>query len=180
MRYGSIGGRTLLAGFLLGSALFVTTGPTVSQAEAGPRYQARCDYKGVCYRKGKRHRDCRRAYHRPAYRWRSCAPLPWYYSARRTWYDGRPYYFHAGLGVYFGGVALRIELGNRAPAGYAYYDPTCGETFYSVREYRRHRRHHNHRPVLLAVQVDEYDDHGYDDDYDDGRRGRRGGGRRGE
>ena len=106
-------------------------------------------------------------YRRPIYRpvpvpvrYRACDP--WYAYAPQASLYGVDSYFHAGLGIYFGGLALSIELGDYAPAGYAYVDPVCGgERWYSVREYRRHAKRHGHQPVLIAEAVDPYgrDDH---------------------
>lgn len=63
---------------------------------------------------------------------------PWYRGARRILVSDAPYYYHAGFGIYFGGFALDISVGSRAPAGYAYFDPYCGETFWTLDAYRVH------------------------------------------
>jgi hypothetical protein len=64
---------------------------------------------------------------------------------------GSPYFFHAGFGVYFGGVSLSFQIGNVPPAGYAWFDPICNEVFWSLPAYRAHVAHHCHQPVLHAV-----------------------------
>jgi hypothetical protein len=63
----------------------------------------------------------------------------------------RPYYFHAGFGLYLGNAALSIHLVDAAPAGYVYRDPYCDATFGRVADYRRHLHRHHHRPLLDLV-----------------------------
>jgi hypothetical protein len=80
-------------------------------------------------------------------------------------YHDRPFYFHAGFGIYFGSGSLSVQIGDYAPAGYAYYDPYCDLTFTSVATYRRHC-HHRHDP-LLEIEVAAHGSYEYSDDDDD-------------
>jgi len=76
---------------------------------------------------------------------------PWWASARRVEFGDRPYYFHAGFGVSFGGAALRVTLTDAAPCGYLYLDPVSGRTFRSVTAYKRFLRGNPCRYNLLTV-----------------------------
>jgi len=193
MRARAILRMTATAGLLAGAAGFVSAGPAVRDAEAGPRVKQRT----ICSVPA---RPVYRHVHSVACR-ASCGP--WYSAAPRVVVAGAPYYFHSGFDVYFGGLALGFEISNLPPAGYAYYDPTCGRTFWSLAEYNAYRRQHrfNNPPVLHAVVIEDrghgrwdgdrgrgdWNDgrgrgrgRGHDDDDDDDDRGRRGrNGRRG-
>jgi hypothetical protein len=79
---------------------------------------------------------------------------PWYVAAPRVYVRSSPFYFHAGLNVYLGGVNLGFAFTNAVPAGYAYYDPYCGREFYSVAEYHSHLGYHPHTPVLEVIRVE--------------------------
>jgi hypothetical protein len=79
---------------------------------------------------------------------------PWYRNASRFYVDRSPFYFHAGLGIYLGGVFLNLELTDAAPAGYVYVDPYCDLEFWTVPAYRQHLHRHHHRPALRLVQVE--------------------------
>jgi len=86
----------------------------------------------------------------------NCAPpyRPWYEGAHRVYVQGDPFFFHAGFGVYLGGLALSIEIGDTAPAGCGFYDPYCGTTFAVLDGYADHCRQGRHDPVLSMVVVD--------------------------
>lgn len=90
-----------------------------------------------------------------------CAPYrvvraPWYDSAPRSSMYGVETYFHAGVGVFFGGLALSFEVGTVAPVGFVYVDPVCGERWQTLDGYRRHAHRMHHQPVLIAEAVDPY------------------------
>jgi len=76
---------------------------------------------------------------------------PWWEGAPRVYVQGSPYFFHAGLGVYLGGLGLSIQIGNAAPAGYGYLDPYCGLRFDSLEVCRTHAGAHGHDPVVEVV-----------------------------
>ncbi len=160
--------RSALTALLLGCAMLFAAGPLVGTADAGPKHKkknqgaghyhqgasgvAYCDVVHAPPRYRPRYRRAYRPVYRPA---PYCSVArPWYVGAPRLVVAGSPYYFHAGLGVYFGGVALTVELGNYAPEGYAYVDPACGELFYSVEGYAIHSQRARHAPVLYAEQMD--------------------------
>jgi hypothetical protein len=163
----------LVGGCLLGTML--TVAPAVSTAEAGkPRIQRterprveRREARHRTVRNHRRHavvRHHRRTavvyrHRRPAV-WRVHAPVrvvyrrpAWCDGARTVLVDRDPFYFHAGLGLYFGGLNLNLELGDYAPMGYAYFDPYCGEEFYSIVAYRRHLHRHQHTAALRVVWI---------------------------
>jgi hypothetical protein len=79
---------------------------------------------------------------------------PWYRTAPRFYVDRSPFYFHAGLGIYLGGVFLNLQLTDAAPAGYVFVDPYCDLEFWTVADYRRHLHRHHHRPALRLIQVE--------------------------
>lgn len=162
----------LVGGCLLGTVL--TVGAGVPDAEAGkPRIQRterprveRREARNRTVREHRRHavvREHRRhaVVHRhryPAVR-RVHAPVrivhyrPWYSGVRTVVVDRDPFYFHAGFDLYFGGVNLNIELGDVPPPGYAYFDPYCGEEFYSIVAYRRHLHLYPHTAALRVVWI---------------------------
>jgi hypothetical protein len=78
---------------------------------------------------------------------------PWYRTAPLFYVDRSPFYFHAGLGIYLGGVLLNLELTDAAPAGYVYVDPFCDVEFWTIEAYRLHLHRHHHRPALRLVEV---------------------------
>jgi len=88
---------------------------------------------------------------------------PWYYGANRIYVNSSPFFFNAGLNVFFGGANLNLRFSNYAPVGYVYVDPYCNEDFYSVSEYREHLRYERHPAALQCVYVGDHDDY---DDYD--------------
>ena len=103
--------------------------------------------------------------HRPAtvrYRdLRACPPpryisRPWYNGARRIYVHDDPFYFHAGLDLFLGGLALRLELGDMPPMGFVYYDPYCDMEFWSIAEYRHHLRYHHHPHALTVIAIEGY------------------------
>jgi hypothetical protein len=134
----------------------------VSDAAAGNR-----KWKG----RGHRHHDrgavC--VVERPAYRpvvsvsYRRPSPT-WCGDSAYVVYDGNPYWYHAGLGAYFGGVDVHVNIGNAPPRGYGYWDPECGEWFEDVRSYSTHCKRHEHRPTLQVVRVQNGTSHGHDHD----------------
>jgi hypothetical protein len=89
---------------------------------------------------------------------------PWYYGTNRIYVNSSPFYFNAGLSVFFGGANLNLQFSNYAPAGYVYVDPYCNEDFYSVSEYREHLRYEHHPAALQCVYVGDHDDD--DSNYD--------------
>jgi|GEM_PF-4381042 len=116
------------------------------QAAAGPRHSHRV------YRS---HRHGRReALHRH----------PWVRRRARfiEVYD-EPYYFHAGLGLYLGGLALEFTIGDRPPEGYLFYDPYCDRVFATLGLYRRYLRRHRVQGTLTLVPVGGFCGVGYGD-----------------
>jgi len=95
---------------------------------------------------------------RVIYRPRPVHVRPWFYGAQRIYVDDSPFYFNAGLGIYVGGLALNIQIGDVPPVGYVFYDPFCGETFWSVADYQAHLRFRPHPAVLSLIRV-EYTDY---------------------
>jgi hypothetical protein len=114
------------------------------------------DHRGDRDRYDRRHRVVVR--HRDL---RACPPpryvvRPWYRDVRRIYVHDDPFYFHAGLGIYLGGLALRLELGDLPPEGFVFYDPYCDMEFWSVSEYHRHLRYHRHPNALTVIVLDGY------------------------
>jgi len=151
--------RTALAGLLLG-AIALTAGPAVGDAQANPRHRSKAK---VVHRHGPAcgHVHAPPRVVHPRDRWAAPARhhRPWHAGARRILVGDAPYFYHADFGVYLGGLALNVTVGSRAPRGYAYYDPYCGETFWTLDEYRRHRTGRwggraAHPPALHLVVVD--------------------------
>jgi hypothetical protein len=86
------------------------------------------------------------------YAWR-----PWWTGAPCLYLDEAPYYFSADLGMYMGGFALDFSVGNVAPAGYVFYDPYCGDRFWTAAAYRHHLRFHHHPAALRVIAVEDDD-----------------------
>ena len=78
---------------------------------------------------------------------------PWYYEAPQVVVASSPYYFHAGLNLYLGGVNLNLAFTDPAPAGYVYVDPYCDRQFVTAADYRRHLHRHDHSPALWVEFV---------------------------
>jgi len=78
---------------------------------------------------------------------------PWWEGAPRVYVHGTPFFFHAGLGVYLGGVGLSLGIGDCSPAGYVYVDPYCGTRFDSLEYYAVHARFQGHSPVVEVVAL---------------------------
>jgi len=116
-------------------------------------------------------------------------PFPvWCEQPRVAYYDDRPFFFHASLGVFVSGGSIFVDVGNAPPAGYGYYDPYCRTSFRTVVDYRRHCHGQRHGPLVQVISIsdrghdacdhdagqccagghdDVYTDSGYDDDYYD-------------
>ena len=148
-----------LVGCFLGAALMLGADPVVSSAEArhkGHKYTKQ--HKQPRYERHYRshHRPVTVRHHRP-YRVRVRHHRPWYVGTRRVYVHDSPFYFHAGLNVYLGGLQLGLRFTNSVPVGYVYVDPYCDLEFYSVDRYHRHLRRYPHRPTLwVAREVCEY------------------------
>jgi hypothetical protein len=85
-------------------------------------------------------------------------PAPtWCRDASYVVFDGDPYWYHVGLGAFFSGVDVNVDIGNAPPRGYGYWDPECGEWFGDVRAYSTHCKRHGHRPMLQVAVI--HDDH---------------------
>ena len=80
---------------------------------------------------------------------------PWYHDARRIYVDDDAFYFNASLGLYLGGLALNVQIGDVAPYGYVYYDPFCGETFWTLTSYRSHLWGYPHPHALTLIPLDD-------------------------
>ena len=68
--------------------------------------------------------------------------------------NGDPYWYHVGLGVFFGGVNVNVNVGNAPPSGFGYWDPYCDEWFDSAAAYSQHCGYCDHERVLQVVAVD--------------------------
>jgi len=86
------------------------------------------------------------------------------YRAHRVIVYGEPYYYHAGFGLYLGGLALGVRLGNAMPAGYVLYDPYCERRFYSLRAVERHMARCGHERCVSLVQAGDFHEY-YEDGY---------------
>ena len=75
---------------------------------------------------------------------------PWHRGASCVYVGTQPFYFHAGFGIHFGGLALEFALGPYPPAGFAYYDPYCGVAFWSLDGYYEHVEWCGH-PAMLTL-----------------------------
>jgi hypothetical protein len=97
-------------------------------------------------------------------------PQPVVYVARR------PFYECDAMGMYLPKSWINVQIGNRPPRGYVFYDPYCHRTFSTLTRFRAHRRAPGHMVALDIVAVDDlrwegrnayyardYDDCGYDD-----------------
>jgi len=107
--------------------------------------------------KGHKHKHCRE---QVAVRYVPVQPQ-WCPSSAHVVYEGDPYWYHVGVGAYFGGAQLNVEFGDRAPEGYGYWDPYCGRSFESVPVYTDHCARHRHEPALRVVPVDYRYGYGY-------------------
>ena len=154
--------HTAIVGCLLGATLMLGADPVVSSAEArgkshqGPKYHKQ--------HKQHHYEHHYRSHHRPVtvrhynnHRARVRHHRPWHAGARRIYVHDSPFYFHAGLNVYLGGVQLGLNFTNTAPTGYVYVDPFCDLEFYSVDSYHRHlRRYPHHSTLWVAREVCAY------------------------
>ncbi len=106
-------------------------------------------------------------------RWARRQPIWASAPTRVYYYERRPYFFHSGFDVFFGGDGFFLQVGNFAPRGYVYYDPTCHLDFSTLSAYRLHLHHHHHPALIDVVVIDHpyydeyhpvyvYDDCGYD------------------
>lgn len=89
-------------------------------------------------------------------------------STRIYHHDRRPFYFHSGFDVFFGGDAFWFNVGNVPPHGYVYYDPHCHLPFDTVSAYRLHLRRHDHHALIDVIVADDlsyYGDPLYGDSY---------------
>jgi hypothetical protein len=155
MRTKRIAGRFVMMGALLSMVLLLVGGPLVPDAEARKRHRkpaARKVVKRVHHPVAVRHHRPRPVpvYREPVY---VRVARPWYYTAPRVYVHHAPFYYHAGLNVYLGGITLGFGFGNAPPAGFVYYDPYCGREFRTVSRYHRHLRRHPHAATLEVVRV---------------------------
>jgi hypothetical protein len=84
--------------------------------------------------------------------------------------ENDPFYWSASLGVYLGGGAIFVQVGNRPPAGYLFYDPIRNRTFTCLDTYRAWCARQCVQPVVTLVAVPGacYADNGYYGYYGDG------------
>ena len=143
----------VLTAVLVGAALMMVTAPIISTAEAHKRSKrVKVVKRHHVPRHHQRWQPVLRHHPRPVYLRHH---RPWYTDTRHIYVDDSPFYFHAGLNVFFGGVGLHIDLGNTPPAGYGYYDPYCSLGFQTVHAYQRHLSRHRHRGALQVVRIRE-------------------------
>lgn len=148
--------RIALGVGILGVAFLLSAGPLADAAEAHRRHRA----PKVVYRQQHvRHHKAKIVYRdcapRPARVYRYVEPVrcyqPWYDAAPHVVVASSPYYFHAGLNVYLGGVNLNFDFHDPAPQDYVYLDPYCEMQFATVGDYHRHLRRHDHAAALEVV-----------------------------
>lgn len=149
------------------ASLIVVCGLLVSDASAHGRHQKKKAYHSHSHRSHPTKVVVRRpvvvhprvsfAHYRPA----ACPAPTWCRDASYVVYDGDPYWHHVGLGVYFGGVNLNVDVNSAPPSGCGYWDPYCEEWFDDARAYSSHCGRYDHAPTLQIVQ--------YDDECSDGR-----------
>ena len=139
--------------------------PKVVKRHQQPKYRHSPRHQQPEYRHSPRHQ---RNDWRPVIRHLRSRPVyarnhsrPWYNNVQRVYVQESPFYFHAGLNVFFGGVGFQIDLGNHAPAGYGYYDPYCSLQFETVNSYHRHLSRHRHRGALEVIRIRNSCDYGY-------------------
>jgi hypothetical protein len=118
--------------------------------------------------------------HAPRYVYTEPCSQPVIYVSRR------PFYEYRQLGMYVPQSWINVQIGNRAPRGYVFYDPYCHRTFSTLARFRAHKRGPGHMVALDIVAVDDlrwegrnayyardYEECGYDDgrynDYGDDR-----------
>lgn len=82
---------------------------------------------------------------------KTVAVRPWYSGAQKILFRSSPYYFHASLGVYFGGASLSLAVGDVAPLGYIYYHPYSGRRFRTVAGFKAYCSLHPRQPRVLTV-----------------------------
>jgi len=100
-----------------------------------------------------RSRTVYRDVYRPSYRHRSP------YATYTVWRRSNSGAVFAG---FVGGLFLGATLANAAPAGFAYYDPYCHDTFTTLGAYYSHCGGHRHSRTVHVIEIA----HGYDyDDY---------------
>jgi hypothetical protein len=144
----------------------------VVRREARPVYRSRTVY-----------RDVYRPSYRSSYRHRSP------YATYTVWRRSNSGAVFAG---FVGGLFLGATLANAAPAGFAYYDPYCHDTFATLGAYYSHCGVHRHTRTVHVIEIaagygyndyhycggceehywgashscghDSYDDYEYDDD----------------
>ena len=87
--------------------------------------------------------------------WAFRSPAPfWCRDGRYVEFEGNPYWFNVGFGVYFGGVDVNVELGNVPPAGFGYWDPCVGRWVGDLRAYAMECKRYGRVPALRIVRVD--------------------------
>lgn len=80
--------------------------------------------------------------------WRS----GWYRTAPQVRFHDSVFYLNGDLDVYFGGVGIHLDLGDRAPDGYVYVHAGTGKRFQSVRTFRSWcRENPRELPYLIVV-----------------------------
>jgi hypothetical protein len=81
----------------------------------------------------------------------------WSRDARAVYWNDRPYFFHASMGVFVSGGSIFVSIGNVPPAGYAYFDPYCGRVFRTIADYRRHCAFEHHPPLVRLIATGRHD-----------------------
>jgi hypothetical protein len=92
-------------------------------------------------------------FHPGVWAFRDPAPL-WCRDGRYVEYDGSPYWYHVGLGMYFGGVDVNVDLGNAPPRGYGYWDPCRSVWVSDLRAYSFECRRLHRVPALRVVRLE--------------------------
>ena len=92
--------------------------------------------------------------YRPA-SWVFARPAPvWCSDGRYVEFEGSPYWYNVGLGIFFGGADVNVSLGNAPPRGYGYWDPCDHAWVTNLRAYQLECKRFDRPPTLQVVRVE--------------------------
>ena len=119
------------------------------------RDRVRCDDHRAFHHARDRHDRVVEVHRWPSPRIEDCHRAAWaWYPARITHWAQRPFWFHDGFHVFFGGDAFWLDVGNVPPPGYRYRDPYCQRTFGTIWDYQIHLGRHHHAALIDVVVAD--------------------------
>ena len=80
---------------------------------------------------------------------------PWWVREKRVFVRETPYFYNPCVGMYFGGAALDLALGEKPPMGWTYCDPVNSLKFQTLSAYRQFLKGHPHRTpgILTLVRI---------------------------